>query len=214
MKRVLLLFSILIYTFYTNAQVTIGSAIAPEGGALLDLKEFQSGSLNETAKKGILYPRVELKDNYRKELHPMYDVTNPDYVANEVSLKKSHIGLTVYNVTSSSYFIPGMYMWNGEEWRKMADSPIIEATISDLLCETALITPSSYSMGQPYDGILRISYLGGSGGLYDGTVPSSPINGLRVERIGGQLAIGGGERNVSGIGYTNGFISNNYNISY
>ncbi|MBD8388132.1 hypothetical protein [Dysgonomonas sp. BGC7] len=179
-----------------KAQITIGAGIEPNGGALLDLKEFAAGSLNsnnETSTKGMLYPRVELLDIYKKELHPMYDVAGTSYNTNKVVLKKNHIGLIVFNVTNSVYFSSGLYLWNGEEWRRLEDSPLLESKISDLLCAGALMTPSSYTAGTPFDGVLRISYIGGTGGGYEGTATSAPVNGLQIERLEGRLAIGGGE---------------------
>lgn len=179
-----------------KAQVTIGSGIAPEGGAILELKEFDAGSKNETANKGMICPRVELKDIYKNELHPMYDITLPAYTANKTALKKSHTGLIVYNVTSGSVFMPGFYFWNGQEWRKMDDSPAVEPSISELRCTNATTSTSSYTAGQPFETIVKIPYLGGNGATYEGNAPvggTSATNNLYIERISGKLAYGGGE---------------------
>lgn len=179
-----------------TAQVTIGSGIAPNGGALLDLKEFDAGTQNETAKRGMLYPRVELSDTHRTDLHPMYNVAGADYLANVANLKKNHTGLIVFNVTSSSFFTPGLYFWSGSEWRRMDDSPVAEAAITDLLCSNASMIPGIYSSGVPFEGIVKIPYIGGTGGSYDGTTPSVPTvasNNLSIERIAGRLDYGGGE---------------------
>ncbi|MDR2951113.1 MAG: hypothetical protein LBV71_18150 [Prevotella sp.] len=181
-----------------KAQVTIGSGLAPEGGSLLDMKEDPTVPFanNATSTKGMLYPRVELNDAYRTDLHPMYDVSSADYNTNKANLKKSHTGLIVFNVTTSSYFSPGLYFWSGIEWRRMDDSPAVEASVTDLLCTNAIMSPSSYSTGVPFDGIVKIPYIGGTGGAYDGTVPiggTAATNNLYIERIGGKLNYGGGE---------------------
>lgn len=195
-NNILLLLLMFILSLGVTAQVTIGSGIEPRGGALLDLKEFDPGTQNETAKKGLLYPCVELSDVYRTELHPMYNVTGADYIANVATLKKSHTGLIVFNVTSSSFFAPGLYFWSGSEWRRMDDSPVVEASISDLLCSNAVMSPSSYTAGTPFEGIVKIPYLEGTGGSYSGTAPSTPTaasNNLSIQRIAGRLDYGGGE---------------------
>jgi len=179
-----------------NAQVTIGSNSSPQGGSLLELKEFEPGSANETSKKGMIYPRVELKDAYKDELHPMYDIASADYITNKVALKKSHIGLMVYNVTSGSVFTPGLYCWNGESWRKVDDSPALKPGIgsNQLLCASATLSPATYTAGVPLvDYYLKVPYLGGTGGSYEGAAAVAGTNGLSIERIGGKLAFGSGE---------------------
>ena len=170
-----------------KAQVTIGSGLAPEGGSVLDLKEFAAKSNNETADKGVVLPRVVLTN--RNELYPMYSA------ATDAATKKSHIGMTVYNVTTSTPgdFTSGVHTWTGTEWRKIDDSPVIQPQITNLICGSAQMTPNVYSAGVPFEGILKVPYIGGNGGSYDGA-PAFPIgNDLSIERIGGKLAYGGGE---------------------
>lgn len=193
-NSILLLLLLSILSLGVKAQVTIGSGVAPKGGALLDLQEYPVKGDNETSSKGLLYPRVKLTN--KDELYPMYEATDPNYIANAASLKESHVGLTVFNVTSSSFFAPGLYFWNGSGWRRSDDSPVVEAAITDLLCSNAMMIPSSYTAGVPFDGIVKIPYIGGTGGSYSGTAPSTPTagtNGLSIERIAGRLEYGGGE---------------------
>ncbi|MFV0536700.1 MAG: hypothetical protein ACK5M3_04920 [Dysgonomonas sp.] len=190
-NSILLLLLMSILSLGVKAQVTIGSGIEPKGGALLDLQEYPVQGDNETANKGLLYPRVKLTDT--DELYPMYTATDPDYTANRPALKQSHIGLIVFNVTSNTTFTPGLYFWNGTNWRRSDDSPAVKAEITDLLCNNVTMSPSSYTSGTPFDAIVKIPYLGGTGGTYDGTAPSAAVNGLRIERIAGKLNYGGGE---------------------
>jgi len=179
-----------------NAQVTIGSGTPAESGALLDLKQSDAGSNNETSKKGMIYPRVALDDNYKDDLYPMFDVASAEYIDKKDELKKSHTGLVVYNVTQGTIFSPGLYCWNGETWRKMDDSPAIKPGIGEnqLLCANATLSPATYTAGvELKDYYLKVPYLGGTGGNYEGAPPVAGTNGLSIERIGGKLAFGSGE---------------------
>lgn len=177
-----------------NAQVTIGSDKAPLGGSVLDLKEFDPRTNESTSDRGMLYPRVYLTD--KNELYPMFQ-GDADYTADPTALKKSHIGLTVFNVNSSTNsFTKGIHVWDGTEWRKMDNSPVIAPAVDNMMWASASISPSIYTAGQPYDGILRIPYIGGNGAVYPSTptVPgSASTNNLAIERIAGTLSYGGGE---------------------
>lgn len=114
----LLLSLILSCSVWTSAQVTIGSAIEPAEGAILDLKEE-----GET-KKGLGLPRVSLKG--RTSLEPC--LTAEDN--NDSDERLSHIGLLVYNVnevdgmtnntiTKNEMLCKGLHVWNGEEWKPL-----------------------------------------------------------------------------------------------
>ena len=92
-----------------NAQITIGSSIKPVNGALLELKEFEAKPNNVTATKGLLMPRVKLKD--KGSLEPTVSDSHPDII----SSKKEHQGLTVFHIGSDS-MDPGIYVWDGEQW--------------------------------------------------------------------------------------------------
>lgn len=175
-----------------KAQVTIGSGLAPEGGSLLDLKERVAGTTNnETADKGVVLPRVILTDKY--ELYPMYSAPT------DAATKKSHTGMTVYNVTTATPgdFVSGVHTWTGTEWRKIDDSPVIQPEITNLICGSAQMYPNTYTQwnvgDDDFEAILKVPYIGGNGGSYDGAPAFSIGNGLSIERIGGKLAYGGGE---------------------
>lgn len=184
-----------------KAQVTIGSGLAPEGGSILDLKEFAAKSANETSDKGVVLPRVVLTNKY--ELYPMYWNSNTsseiaDYTNNKADRKLSHAGMTVFNVSNSGDFVSGVHTWTGSEWRKIDDSPVIQPQITNLICGSAQMTPNTYKQwvagDDDFEAILKVPYLGGNGGSYAGsTAPIVIGNGLSIERIGGKLAYGGGE---------------------
>lgn len=53
-------FACFIITSNATAQVTIGSNVSPEGGSVLDIKEFTPKSENQTSDKGVVLPRVLL----------------------------------------------------------------------------------------------------------------------------------------------------------
>lgn len=91
------------------AQVTIGSDLNPMKGALLDLKEFDSTSSdNTTANKGLLIPRVDLTSKRVLTIAPQEE-------------SDVHIGTVVYNLTrietsEQDRFCPGLHVWSGNEW--------------------------------------------------------------------------------------------------
>lgn len=109
---------------FLSAQVTIGSAIRPEKGALLDLKEHAPVADNRTSDKGLLLPRVNL--DARNSLSPIIADNDPD-IAN---LKRTHTGLMVYNLSTTSVLEtdpvkilkPGIYTWNGTLWTMYIDN--------------------------------------------------------------------------------------------
>lgn len=107
MKK-LLLIALLAIAIQSYAQVTIGSGHPPHKDALLDLKE----SIDGTARKGLLLPRVSLTAT-----------NDPSPLANHVE------GMTVYNTTPSDTSDPayspqyhvskGLYYNDGAKWEKM-----------------------------------------------------------------------------------------------
>lgn len=112
----LLLVLFIISAGYLKGQVTIGSDIPPEDAALLDVKSRQprtdGGETTDGNGGGILLPRVNLVDI--NKLSPFIDRATE-------SQKKRHTGLVVYNLTKSSVFDPGMYIWDGSKWRLLGD---------------------------------------------------------------------------------------------
>lgn len=113
MRKKILFFAVLcISATSTFAQVTIGSDIAPEKAALLDLKT-QSGDNGMVSSKGggLLLPRVEIQEI--STLGIFDEITGLD-TSNE---KEKHIGLSVYNIGTAD-IEAGIYVWNGERWVK------------------------------------------------------------------------------------------------
>ncbi|PXV58936.1 hypothetical protein CLV62_14011 [Dysgonomonas alginatilytica] len=99
-----------------SAQVTIGGALEPSKGALLDLKEFESKDNNVNSTKGLMLPRVDIQNI--NELYPMFsndaDYNNSTKPEFKDALKQSHIGLMVYN--TNECLGKGLMVWNGTMW--------------------------------------------------------------------------------------------------
>ena len=110
MKKSILLGLAVFFTIATKAQVTIGSGLEPNTGALLDIKEFASTSTNlSTANKGFNLPRVPLQAANKLEPCATTNVTN----------NRNHTGMFVYNTTTNVQLTPGVYYWNGANWIRM-----------------------------------------------------------------------------------------------
>jgi hypothetical protein len=75
----------------------------------LDLKDHVAGSDNETSNSGgLVLPRVQLVS--KTTLQP--------FIASASGTNLTeHIGLTVYNLTTTNGFHEGIYVWTGTEWR-------------------------------------------------------------------------------------------------
>ncbi|MFV0330766.1 MAG: hypothetical protein ACK5KL_13275 [Dysgonomonas sp.] len=95
-----------------KAQVTIGSGIEPNKGALLDLKDKNPedpDTNNSTANKGLGLPRVNLTT-----------LTAISDISGAIGEEVAHTGLMVYNVNTvaSANISPGLYIWDGTQWVK------------------------------------------------------------------------------------------------
>lgn len=124
-KKILLAFLLCALTTASFAQVTIGSANAPQKAAILDLKTKEpnaptsvSDSKNATTDQnggGLLLPRVELVSI--NELKPFITTATADD-------KIRNAGLTVYNIKDSKNdsLEVGLYIWNGVKWQKSVTS--------------------------------------------------------------------------------------------
>ncbi|MDR0546940.1 MAG: hypothetical protein LBG77_05090 [Dysgonamonadaceae bacterium] len=194
-----------------NAQVTIGSAVDPVKGALLELKEQAADTNNITASKGLMYPRVKLSS--RTDLFPMFEkaagsgVANADYntPAKKAAEDLAHVGLMVYN-TGSSEVGEGLCVWTGTNWRKIDDSPSEKAaingqlTVNDLALSPAFRANYSYGGNNPaYKGYMEVLYTEGNGGSYaggevlTGTIPGTSNAVLKAQLMSGKLGVGGGK---------------------
>lgn len=90
-----------------SAQVTIGSAITPQKGSLLDLREYETKADGTTSTKGLLLPRVELTS--------YTDLTDLGVTDTDLT---PQTGMLVYHTsTDNCDNIPhGIYTWTGKEW--------------------------------------------------------------------------------------------------
>lgn len=190
MKIKILSIIIAFSTLNLSAQVSIGSNEEPMGGALLDLKQENTTSKN--SKLGMKIPRVNLSD--MNELYPMYGSTNnetPIYTNNKNQLKNVNKGLMVYNMSKTSGMKQGMYIWDGETWMNFKTRNLAAPSVSELLCDAAYLEPEFYTAGIPFDGLLKIPYLGGNGAFHSETDVKSS-NGLTFTLQKSQLIDGAG----------------------
>jgi hypothetical protein len=168
------------FTVLSDGRVGIGTT-QPNSYSMLDIISDN---------KGIAIPRVELNTS-TQDLNSDGD--------NDVSNQPK--GLLVYNPDNIINGLPqGFYFWNGAEWRNVDNSTAVEPSITNILCSTATLSPSSYYAGVSYSGNMKISYTGGNGGSYQAG-SSVIINGLTFTLRSGKLEYGSGELvfSVSGI---------------
>lgn len=194
MKKIITFISIILFSIQLNAQVTIGSGLQPNEGAILDIKENEPAGNNSTARKGVGFPRVKLTSE--TDLFPMFeDDGNGGYKKGNITFTKAdedikHEGLVVYNIQGD--LTEGFYFWDGAKWKFFNSSLATPPEISSLICTGATLSPATYTMGQPYEGIMKIPYNGGNGGFYNGG-SSFSFRGLTVTLQDGKLESGVGE---------------------
>lgn len=109
-----------------KAQVTIGSGLSPNAGAILDLKEYYSKDpLKDasTSNRGMLLPRVKLIN--------LTPATDEEFAASIGATgswdRNSHIGLLVYNInedfcTGGASIYKKPYIWDGVKWETLDDT--------------------------------------------------------------------------------------------
>jgi hypothetical protein len=113
MKRIifLLLLFLALGTASMNAQITVGSVEDPAKGALVDIKSQTNRTGGATTNKGgLLLPRVQLQT---------LNSLQPFIAAETAADKLEHTGLEVYNITDNATFKPGIYFWNGQQWKSL-----------------------------------------------------------------------------------------------
>jgi len=159
----------LILCINAAAQVAIGKIEAPDPSAILELY---------SPDKGLLMPRVRLT-SLTAHLDGNQDSEQP-------------AGLVIYNTGPD--FMPGLYIWNGEEWRVFEASTAVNAEIEALLPGSVILEPSRLVMGEEFHGIMRVPYQGGNGGIYVGgaTFLSTNNTGLTAKLKSGKLEFGTG----------------------
>lgn len=122
-RAVLLLAFIFSVASHTRAQVTIGMGEPPVKGALLEIKSrdaLNPSSVTDpanvtSASGGLGLPRVQLVNP--ATLEPFIQTADPEWnPANQALTKLTHAGLMVYNLTVSTPFQQGVYVWDGSKW--------------------------------------------------------------------------------------------------
>jgi hypothetical protein len=171
MHRFFFLFLIIVNKTY--AQVGIGTN-TPHASAILELNV---DNLSSTNKKGLLLPRVALTSN-----------------TDQVTIASPSKGLLVYNLGTSGLSIEGFLYWSGTEWRKLNNTNTATPNISAIDCESAKLTPSSYTANTSYTGTLVVPYFDGNGGSYNisSILNSTGVTGLTATLQPGDLANGYG----------------------
>jgi len=94
------------------AQITIGDTGNPQKGAILDLTEDSDANTSANSKKGMLLPRVNLKQTNKLEIQGNTE--------NLTGKETKHTGLTVYNLMDDNgELCEGPYVWTGLRWVRM-----------------------------------------------------------------------------------------------
>ena len=139
MKKIIFSFTLLLTACILSAQVTVGSELSPNSGALLDIKEFASTSTNlSTATKGVNLPRVALQAANKLE---------PCATSNTAN-NRNHTGMFVYNTTTNAELTPGVYYWNGVIWMRMiTELPKSQLNLLNLQSSTTTEIGTAYGDG-------------------------------------------------------------------
>ena len=126
-----------------HSQVTIGSVLKPNEGALLDLKEDDGSESNST--RGLHLPIVELSD-LSKLIMGNNEIPKEE---NGVNQYLTHTGLLVYNVSPD--FCQGLYIWTGAKWDSLLEceeeNPEADYTVN---CTAATVN-GTYTVGNLLD---------------------------------------------------------------
>jgi hypothetical protein len=152
-------------SMHASAQVGVGTT-SPNASSILEINSTD---------KGVLLPSVNLTSN-TMDLDANGSTTQP-------------VGMIVYN--SGSTLTKGFCYWTGTEWRSINHSSLASGTLGSLLCNTATLSPDSYTSGTPYSGTLTISYTGSNGGLYAAQTLTA-VNGLTASLVAGNFSLGSG----------------------
>ena len=93
-----------------QSQVTIGNTTPPLEGLLLDLKQNGENNGGENADMGMRFPCVAL--TAIASLDPLNNTA-------DAAVKETYTGTVVYNVTDTSPFEEGLYIWDGVQWVRL-----------------------------------------------------------------------------------------------
>lgn len=158
-----LLFSL--NTVLISGQVTIGSAIEPRDGALLDLTQ------GTVTTKGLGLPCVALNRltvSPGKSLAQTIDGRNNADNWN----RYDHVGLLVYNI-GSFCINKGVYVWSGTKWEQILQKQKEDALFSP---NSYIVIPGTFSLEIPVEKAFRVwEYYGSSEG--NNRLPSETVTG-------------------------------------
>ncbi|PVV61258.1 hypothetical protein [Chryseobacterium sp. HMWF035] len=140
----------------------------------------------QSTNKGILLPRMNLT-SATMDLNADGD----NNIANQP------VGLIVFNTGTT--IRSGFYFWNGTEWRTLDNSTAEAPIITNILCDAAVLTPSTYTSGVAYSGTLLVPYENGNGGTYAGGT-SVVANGITFTLQGNKLEYGSGNLVFKAVG--------------
>ncbi len=149
--------------------VGIGTT-SPDNSAKIDIS---------ASNKGALLPRIAL-------------VSNTD----QATIPSPAVGLIVYNTGTAGLTTVGYLYWNGSEWRQLNNSSTAGGTLGAISCSEVSITPSTYTSGVAYTGIMSVPYTGANGGSYS-TQSIGPVNGLTATLVAGSFNVGAGTLNYT-----------------
>ncbi|SIQ45576.1 hypothetical protein SAMN05880573_105214 [Chryseobacterium sp. RU33C] len=153
----------------SSGSVGIGT-IAPDSSAKIDIS---------ASNKGALLPRVALNSN-----------------TDQTTILSPAVGLIVYNTGAGGLTAVGYLYWNGSEWRQISNSSTGIGTLGSISCSDVSLTPSTYTSGTAYTGILSIPYTGANGGNYPAQ-NIGPVNGLTATLSAGSFNVGAGTLNYT-----------------
>jgi len=138
--------------------------------------EINVDNLNSDNKKGFLGPRVSLTS-----------FTDDKTVPNPTK------GLLVYNTGENTNFpYSGYAVWVGDQWETLDARPLIPGKVEDISCNSVYITPSTFTPGTAYEGIMTVPYTRGNQGVY-GAQKIGPFNGFTATLKPGHFEKGDGE---------------------
>lgn len=148
------------------SQTTIGSAIKPKEGVLLDLKQYEDNEAElggRTANKGLLLPRVKLTT-----LNDLTDIPDAD-----ISNSADYAGMIIYNVGTipqddkdciNSNNSNELMVFNGTRWNSVENNSVIAKGID-----------GNIGWVLESDGTLTLC---GQGNMNDYNITLDPITGL------------------------------------
>lgn len=120
-RKLILAILLMPVTLMVCAQVTVGSSLNPEEGAILDIKTFKEfspgGNTVNKEDGGLLLPRV-----YLSSRTSLYFIDPPQPGGSTQEYEK-YAGLMIYNLSSTSDGLrPGLCVWNGSEWQTIGET--------------------------------------------------------------------------------------------